>query len=281
MNRRLFFIKPLLVLILLLLFSSGLYAAQEVQVERLVEKRPSAVAVVEEEKKGEWQVSSFYERSDIVQGARYGHWYELTNRIGYTTRNKISGYLSVSKLRRFDRTDYTANLGTYFAYKGYYVHAETGSGWNLNFIYRLQEIIEVSHKIKNNLYWQFGYTYRAYKTNDTYMWYPGLIYYFGDNYISLDYGLSYIQNRGNSQFGVFKSDFAITKFMHWFFGVAVGERLYDIFELSAGKEYGFIFFSGVNLDIYKGTNLKIGYSYGSENPKFVKRSLNASLTFKF
>lgn len=278
MYRPSLFGKIFFALILIFLTSAELYAAQEVPGERLVERKVPTL-VVAEEKKGQLQVSCFYERSNIVQGSRYGHWEEIVSQIGYS-QNNIQGYFSTSDLRRFNETDHTYNLGAYFNFKNYYIHEEFGLGSDVDFIYKRQNILEIGHRLKKTLFWQVGYNYRGYKVNDNHIFYPGLIYYFGDNYISADYGLSYIQNRGNAQFGTIKTDFAVTKFLHWSLGAAVGERLYDIFELPASKEYGYIFFTGANLIINKNISFKAGYSYGHENPKFLKRSFNFNLSFK-
>jgi len=276
MSRKLF-----LSFVLLLAAYPALYAAQEVPSERLVERPAITPAMVSERpEKGQWTVTSFYERSNVVQSSRHGHWDELTNSILYR-KGDIAGYVSISKLQRFSERDYTANMGAYFKLGEYLLHEEFGWGWDVDFIYKLQNIVEVSHKLKNNLYWQFGYNYRAYIVNDTHLMYPGLMYYFGDNYIGVDYGLSVINSRGLAQYGVIKSDFAINKFLHWSLGAAIGERLYDIFGIDASKEYGYIIFTGANLNVTKDLNFRIGYSYGSENPKFIKRSLNLALSLKF
>lgn len=270
----------LFALIMLLTIYFDIDAAQEIPSERLTEKSFLIPELEEGEKKGEWYVNSFYERSNVVQGNRLGHWDELNNRIGYS-KGDIKGYVNISKLERFNQRDYTANFGTSFKLRDYYIYEEAGFGWDVDFIYKMQNILEVSHKLHNNLFWQFGYNYRAYIVNDIHLMYPGLIYYFGDNYVGLDYGLSVINSRGLAQYGVLKGDFAITKFLHWSLGTAIGERLYDIYGYDAGKEYGYIIFTGANFNFSKDANFRVGYSYGSENPKFIKRSLNLSLAFKF
>lgn len=277
-----FFLSKIILplLISLLIFFPYLQAAQEVPSERLVERRIPTPAMVEEKPAEEWDVSVFYERSNVVQGNSYGHWDELTPRISYS-RNNILGYVSVSELERFQERDYTANAGTYFTLNKYFIHEEAGFGWDVDFIYKFQNILEVGHKLYKNLFWQMGYNYRAYIVNDTHLMYPGLIYYFGNNYVGLDYGLSVINSRGLAQYGVLKSDFALTKFLHWQLGTAIGQRLYDIFGYDTRKEYGYIIFTGANFNINKDISFKVGYSYGMENPKFIKRSLNLSLAAKF
>ena len=262
--------------------SERVHAAETAETERLMRGITPSLAIVEEraEKKDETYFDAYYEPSDIMQGNRTGHWNEITTLFGYLHDN-IRGYLSVSQLERFDNKDYTANFGAYFTFKDYYIHEEIGFGWMVDYIYRLQNIAEYGHRLYKNLFWQIGYNYRGYKTNDTHLVYPGLIYYFGDSYLSADYGVSFIESRDTAQFATFKGNFAITEFLHWSAGIAFGERLYDIYELDARQESGYILYTGFNIRVYKGINFRVGCSYGTEKPKFIKRSLNFALSAKF
>jgi hypothetical protein len=103
----------------------------------------------------------------------------------------------------------------------------------------------------------------------------------GDNYIRADYGISHIVSRGTGQFGTFKGSFAINKRLRWDVGTSIGEWLYDIYGLSAGKERGYILYTMFNFEISKNMRLSTGYSYGTEKPNFIKRSINASLSVNF
>lgn len=276
------FKKSFLFISLLVLFVPCGYTAEQAETERLIRRITPPLAVVEEKLgvKDQWYFDAYYEPSNIFQGNRTGHWNEITTLYGYLHQN-IRGYLSVSQLERFDSKDYTANFGTYLTFKDFYVHEEIGFGWDVDYIYKLQNITEYGHRLYKNVFWQVGYAYRGYPTNDTHLVYPGLIYYFGDSYMSADYGVSCIEGRDTSSFGTIKGDFAITSFLHWSCGVAFGERLYDIYELDSREEKGFILFTGININVYKGINCRVGYSYGEEAPKFIKRSLNFALSAKF
>lgn len=258
------------------------HAAEQASIDRLVQKLTPPLAIVEEEavERDRWYIDAFYEPSDIVQGTRTGHWNELVETFGYTHKN-ITGYASFSQLERFDLKDKTANVGAYLNFKNQYAHIEMGYGWDCNFIYQWQTITEYGLEIHKNLFAQMSYTYRAYRTDDTYLLAPGLIYYFGDSYMSANYGASYMEAHDTANIGVFKGDFAITKFLRWNCGAAVGGRLYDINGFDAAKEFGYILFTGVNINLYKGINLRFGYSYGTEEPKFIKRSVNFAASAKF
>ncbi len=273
--------RCIIVSFLLITVFSDVYALEQAETERLVRKVTPPLAIVEEKpERDKWYVDSYYEKSDILQGTRTGHWSELTNRFGYVHDN-IHGYLVISQLDRFDVINYTVNFGSYISFKDSYAHLEAGFGWGIDYIYKFQSIAEYAHRIVKGLFWQVGYTYRNYSIGDTHLVYPGLIYDFGDHYMSADYGISFIDGRDTAHFGTVKGDFAITKFLRWWAGMAFGERLYDINELDAREEFGYILFTGLNINIYKGVNARVGYSYSTEDPKFIKRNIDFGLSVKF
>ena len=72
-----------------------------------------------------------------------------------------------------------------------------------------------------------------------------------------------------------------TAILRYYAGIAFGQRPYDIFGIQAYKETGYILFTGLNLNLYKGINCRVGYSYGTETPKFIKHGLSCGLTVKF
>lgn len=273
--------KKYSILIFLLFMHSLVYAAGESQSEQLLRMPTPPRAVLEGvQKKGEFFVDSYYEPSKIVQGSRPGRWREITNRFGYKYNN-IQGYATVSQWQRFDVNNYTMHFGTYLNFQNSYAHAEIGWGWDVTYMYRFQSILEYGHRIKNGLYWQAGYNYRNYTLNDTYMVYPGLIYYFGNNYVSADYGMCLTESRGQAQFGTLKGNFALTERLSWLMGTAVGRRVYDIYELPARDQFGYIIFTGFNYNLCEWLSARAGYSYGTENPDFIKRSINFQLSAKF
>jgi len=256
--------------------------AEQVAVER-VAREPAigrAIAGGEAPSENKWYAGTFFDYGDVVQGSRLGKWTEMTSWFGRTYKG-IRGYVSFSKLERFEEKDYTGNLGAYVKLKDYYIHEEVGFGSDVDFIYKFQHIAEVSHKLYKNLSWQLGYTFRQYPVNNTHLIYPGLTYYFGDHYLSADYGISHIESRGTGQFGTAKMSFAINKHLRWTTGASVGQWLYDIYGLSTEKEYGYIGFTTFNVEIRPGVHLNTGFSYGEENPKFIKRSYTVSLSADF
>ncbi|MFH1394544.1 MAG: YaiO family outer membrane beta-barrel protein [Candidatus Omnitrophota bacterium] len=257
-------------------------AQETASVEKLLERPTLSLKAIESGygEKDEIYASCFYEPSNIKQGDRTGHWNELYYTAGYVHK-KFNVYTLFSQQERFDEKDNTAALGMYVNIdKEQYAHLETGFGWDVDFIYRLQNIVEYGHRLYKDVFWQCGYIYRNY-ANDTHLVKPGLIYYFGDSFMAMDYGVSFKEKFDPARFVAFKGDFAITQFLHWYGGAVFGERLYDIYELNAAQEKGFILYNGLSLKICKDIKVRAGYSYGSENPKFIKRSINFGINAKF
>ncbi len=262
---------------------SSLFAREEAGTADMIRKIVPPIAVVKEvpEKKDEWYFDSYYEPNLVIQGNRTGRWSELTNTFGYTHKN-VQGYFNVQEFDRLGQNDYTANWGSYVTMKDSYAHMELGFGWDVDYIYNFQTIAEYGHKFVKNVYWQMGYNYRAYETSgDTHNVYPGLIYYFGDSYLSANYGASWIESRDPASFGTARGSFAITDFLQLYAGVAFGQRLYDIYAKRASKEPGYILFIGTNIKFYKSINFRIGYIYGAEKPKFQKHGMQYGLMVKF
>jgi len=97
----------------------------------------------------------------------------------------------------------------------------------------------------------------------------------------MDYGTTLTESRGVAQFGTIKGNFALTERLYLLVGAAVGRRLYDIFELPADQQFGYIIFSGLSYNLSSWATVRAGYSYGTEKPDFIKRSINTSVTLKF
>lgn len=246
--------------------------------ERLIMHLQPAPEPVEKDKT---TLFSYYEPSTVLTGNSPGRWAELTNGFAYQHKN-ITGYASFSRFNRYDDIDYTANFGTYINLTDQYVHFEAGFGWLNDYMYNIQTITEYAHRIYKGLFGQIGYNYRGMVGPDSHTIYPGLVYYFGDSYMSADWGINTIEGRDTAYFGVVKGNFAITKFLDLWSGFAFGERLYDIYGYDASQSKGYILFGGVTIKVYKDIlNVKVGGSYGEEDPKFIKRSLIFSTAVTF
>ncbi len=163
--------------------------------------------------------------------------------------------------------------------KDQYAHMEVGFGWNTTYIYKLQTITEYAHRLYKDLFWQIGHSYRAYPAGDSYILYPGFVYYFGDHWMSANFGTNWIEGRETAYFGTVKGNFVITDRVQFWAGTGFGQRLYDVFGVKG--EDGVMFFGGLTINVYKGFNIKVGASYGQEDPKFIKRSLMFDASVKF
>ena len=254
-----------------------LCAAEQAETERLIKKMGPPPKPSERDK---IILDSYYEPSSVVEGARNGRWSEVVNTFGYSHGN-IEGYLALSDLDRLGERDYATNVGSYLAFDDSYAHMDIGFGGDVSYIYHTQVIAEYAHRLINGLYWQAGYNYRSYSAGDSYTLYPGLIYYFGDNYLSADYGVGFIQWRDTAQFGTLKGNFVVTDALCLWTGAAYGQRLYDIAGLESRKECGYILFAGTTVKICRDVSARVGVSFGEEAPRFIKRSLDIGITVKF
>lgn len=271
--------RIVLALLIAMAVSSCAFAAQQAATEDLLRRITPPTEPTEEIKK-ECYWETFYEPSNVIQGTRRGHWTELTNRFGCVSGG-INGYIEQAQYERFDGKDFTLVGGYYFNFRDYYVHTEVGFGWDSDYMWEFQNVIEYGHRLIKDLFWQVGYTYRSYAVHDSHLLYPGLIYYFGNNYMSIDYGASFIESRDTGHWGVVKGYFEILDWFGFFGGYAFGQRLYDIYELDAHQQRSCILFCGAQVTVYKSIKVRLGYSYGQEEPKFVKHSLNFVLSARF
>jgi len=226
--------------------------------------------------------SSYYEYSAVKQDGRKGQWRLFTNTFGYSFANGFTPYFEADSWERFHNSGQLFNLGAYLKFKDFsYLHSEIGFGNDITYLPRFRFLQEYEHKLSGNLSWQAGFKYLHYPANDVYIGYPGLIYYFGDNYLSAFYNLSFTESRGAAQSALFKGNIALNKYIDVWFGAALGQRLYDIDLLKASQQYGYIIYSGVDFKVYKDLRLRLGFSYGREKPAFIVRSIDYGISVKF
>lgn len=256
----------------------SVHAQDQGETARLIEQlRPPPVTV----EKDKIYVENYYEPSFVLEGNRTGQWWENATTFGYSHQN-ITGYGYISQLSRLGILDNTANFGAYINIdKDQYAHMEAGFGWGqIDYIYKIQTIAEYSHRLYKDFFWQVGYNYRGYhEEGDSYVLYPGLMYYFGDSWMTATFGTNWIEHRQTAYFGTVKGNFVITPRVQLWSGAAFGQRLYDIFGING--ENGYILFGGITLNVYKDINVKVGGSYGHEEPKFIKRGLIFDASVKF
>lgn len=268
---------------LLIFIVSDARASEHAETERFLRRKVAPpVATLDEiiKKKDEWYVEQYYEPSTIRSGSITGRWSEFIEKFGYI-HNNIHAYMWFTQIEKAQNDDYLFNVGAYYNFKNSYVHHEIGFGGNDDFVYRFQNLVTLGVRMYKDLFWQAGYVYRDCTVRDTHIVYPGLVYRFGDNLINVTYAASYIEGRSTANQGLVRGDFAITEFMKLSGGVAFGERLFDAAGLDARQEQGYLIFGSVDTAFYKHLHVKIGYSYGREDPKFIKHSMNFALTLRF
>lgn len=264
--------------ILFLAMTSGAFAVETGTAEKRL-KEPG-MAFIEENKKLNFY--SDYEYGWVKLAGNKGAWKVLTNIVAYAFDNGFSPYLDVDAWDRFGDKNTLINAGSYFRFKdSSYLRSEIGFGKDATYLPKFQTTQEYQRRLFKDIFWQFGYRFLQHPDGDIHIVYPGLIYYFGNNSLSMFYNASFTAGRGSAQWGTLKGIFALNDRLNFSLGTAVGERLYDINLLSASKEYGYIIFAGFDLQVYKEWRLRLGYSYSREVPDFIKRSMDAGFSVKF
>jgi len=191
-------------------------------------------------------------------------------------------YVDLAYFQRDRVGDYALTAGSYFRLGTDTLQVEAGAGLGADFIYQFQTTAEYQYRLANNLYGKVRARYLRYgAAGDVWIGSPaGLIYYFGDNYVTADYDLSSTEGRGTAQWGSCKADFTINPRWGFYAGAAAGERLFDMSELPASLENGYILFTGIRFRVLKDAQLSTGVSYSEEQPTFVQRSIDVSLSIK-
>jgi len=237
--------------------------------------------ILEKEAEDLFRISSYEEYSWVQVGSRKGYWNLLVNHIAYLNQNIPAAYFDFTIHDRLKEIDYTFDAGTYLKFKNGYFHSEAGFGEDVDYIYKFKALAEIEHKLIGNLNANIDTRYRHYDTGAVYILSPGLVYYFGNNYISADYGISFTEKRDTAQFGTLRTFFSPTDYLQLWGGVSLGERLYDIIPRKSEKQKGYIFFAGTDLIISKHIKFSAGFSYAEEEPSFIKRSINFQVDISF
>lgn len=238
--------------------------------------------VPEKIEKNNFEFGSYYEYGWTHLNGRVGTWRLSSNYLGYNFDNGLSPYIDVEAWDRYHVQNQMINAGAYLKFQDFsYLRLETGFGNDITYLAKNQVLTEYQHRAHKNLFWQTGYRFLNYTDNDVYIFYPGLIYYFGNNYFSVSYDASRTEGRGWAQWGTLKAFFAINNRLDAWMGTAIGQRLYDINPVSVNKQYGFINFIGFDYRLYKELRLKLGFAYSKEGGNFTKRDLDFGISMKF
>ncbi len=226
-------------------------------------------------------IDSSYEYSWVRLGPRKTFWKLLTSRLMYF----VKGHLPYVEFNHFDRDrrdDYTINFGSYFNFENSSFHFESGFGMNVDYIYRFQLTSDYTHRIYESLFGKIGGRYLEYESGDAFIASPGIVYYFGDHYLTADYNMVATEARRVAHSGLLRLNYAfIPNRLYAYSGGGIGQRLYDVYSLDSSKQGGFIVFSGLELRLLRDVKGRIGYSHSEERPNFIKKSLDFSMSLKF
>lgn len=275
--------KTLFIFLTLTLFSYRCAFAEQAEIVQEIQKKEPPRFI--EEGKEKIYAHSLYEYSWVKEDSKKGDWRVFSNRIAYLKNNMQLLYLDSTQYERLGVRDETLDFGSYVKLENGYLHGEVGFGSDhVNYIYKFKGLLEVEHKIVDNWFINFDTRYLHHTSDvsgDVYIFSPALVYYFGNNYLTAGYGISYTQYRDSAQFGTVKANFALNERVNLWLGSALGDRLFDIDLLKSGKQYGSIFFGGTDIALTKNITFRIGGSYSKERPSFIKRSIDFGAKVKF
>jgi YaiO family outer membrane protein len=275
--------RAIIIFFLGAVFCCNRVSAQQTEIEKQIQKKEPSFT--EEEKKAVIYTHSLYEYSWIKEGSRKGNWRVFSNRVAYLKDNLQFVYLDSTAYDRLGVRDYSLDFGSYIKLRDGYIHGEAGfDPGPVHYIYKFKGLLEVEQRLVNNLFYNIDGRYLHHtedNSGDVYVFSPALVYYFGNNYVSSGYGVSFTQHRDCAQFGTVQGNFALNERVHLWLGAALGERLFDIDILKSNKQFGSIFFGGTDINITRNITFRIGGSYSKERPSFIKRGVDFGLKMKF
>ena len=225
--------------------------------------------------------NSFYEYSWVKLNFQDILWREWTTRIAKMEGNLASPYADITAYERGWIKNYSYDLGSYFKSAGGTLDLGAGFGSDITYIYRYKIFMDYERKLVDSLNWGFSGSFFDYVPGKVGIISPGLIYYFGNNYLSANAGVSFTQRRGAAGFGTIKAGLAVGDKVNWWFGAALGQRLYDAAVLKSSQQSGYILFNGWDIKLSKDLTFRFGGSYSFEHPHFLKRSLESGFALKF
>lgn len=266
-----------------LFVSSSALAEQGATIPSQELRREEPPSVGGDEKAPRVFFNSTDEMGWVKQGSRKGQWNLLSNQLYVAITDWLTPYLVVDVWNRFRRMDEVVTGGSYFKFKDRsFLRAEMGWGvGRLDYIYRWQTTLEYERPLFKGLSGNFAGRYLNYPLNDVWIQSPGLRYYYKDHYVGAAFNVSETISRGPAYWATAKAHLALHERVAVDVGTAIGERIYDIQEIRASEQFGYIIFARGDLKITKNISVQAGYAYSMERPSFIKRDLNFGLTLKF
>jgi YaiO family outer membrane protein len=226
----------------------------------------------------------YYEEAWVKQGSRKGSWRELSTRVAFLHDNIPLPYVDFTQYTRLGVKDYSIDMGGYVKLDKGFFHAGIGYGGfggDRDYIYRFKFFCELERQIAKGFSVNLNSRYLHYPEGDVFIFIPGLVYYFGDSYLSAQYGVSATEKRDPAQFVIMRGNLKMARYLSAYFGGAVGERLYDIFPQRSSEQFGYTVFGGLDFMLSRNISLRIGGSYSEEGTDFIKRGVESRLAAKF
>jgi len=235
------------------------------------------------EKKQRVVLTSYDEMSWVRQGSRDGQWNFLSNQLYVAATNWLMPYVIFDVWNRFGRKDEILTGGSYFKFKDKsFLRTEMGWGLGrLDYIYRWQATMEYERPLYKGLSGNFAGRFLNYPLNDVWIQSPGLRYYFKDHYVGAAFNVSETISRGPAYWATAKAHMALHDRVALEVGTAIGERIYDIQELRASEQYGYLVFTRADIKLCKNVSAQVGYGYSQEKPSFIKQDLTLGVSLKF
>lgn len=190
-------------------------------------------------------------------------------------------YIDGSFYERNGVNDQKIDFGDYLSFAGGPLHVESGFGITQNYLYKFQLSYDYQHRVAGNFFAKIGSRYLDYAAGQVGVNTVGVLYYFGDNYVEADYGLSLTEARGLAQWGSGRINAVLTPRWTAWAGFAAGQRLYDIFPLPARDQEGDILFAGMDFRVIENLKMRAGFTYAEEAPAFVSRGVDGGLALRF
>jgi YaiO family outer membrane protein len=229
-----------------------------------------------------WRFDPSFEYSWIKQGGRKIRWKMFSQRLTYILQKDIMPFVEMREYERASVKDYVADIGLDTRTEDSYSHAELGfGGTEIDYVYKFKSFLEYARRLKGTVFLKIGQEFLHYAANNVSVFSPGIVYYFGDNYVMWDYNVSITTHRDPAQWTTLKGSLRCMKALDAWGGVAIGERLYDILSLGSTKQYSYIFFSGLTWRLTEDVSVRLGGSYSQEKPSFIKRSIDAGVSIRF
>jgi YaiO family outer membrane protein len=229
-----------------------------------------------------WRLDPSFEYSWIRQDGRKIRWKMFSQRLTYVSQKDVMLFVEARQYERAGLKDHVTDIGLDARFEDSYAHAELGfGGADSDYVYEFKSVLEYAHRARGTLFLKMGQEFFRYSLNNVAVFSPGLVYYFGDNYVLWDYAISATTHRDPAQWTTLKGRWRCVQALDVWGGVAMGERLYDIQSCESSRQYSTVFFGGLTWHVTDDVSVRLGGSYAQEKPSFIERGLEVGVSIRF